>query len=89
MQKSETLQRLAEAKAIFNDQYNYLYDAFPEIAWRLRLIDQTITAFEDEIETLLALNTQLSNQRRKPLPNVAEVVAQVLEKMDLESYEEL
>lgn len=89
MPNSETLQRLAEAKAIFNAQYNYLYDAFPEIAWRLRLIDQTITAFEDEIETLLALNAQLSNERRKPLPNMAEVVAEVLEKMELQSYDEL
>lgn len=89
MPKSETLQRLAAIKAIYNRHFNYIRASYPELAWRLSELDSAVTAFEDEVETLLSLNDQLSNERRKPVPDVAEVVAQVLEKIELQSYSEL
>ncbi|AEI47643.1 hypothetical protein [Runella slithyformis] len=86
---AEMIQRLAAAKAIFNEHYNALYDLYPEIVWRLRQMDMQITVIEDQIDSLLAENTRLTATRRTPVPKAEEIVQAVLEQLDLKTYESL
>ena len=89
MNRSDVRTQLSQSKENFNAHYNYILKAYPELAWRMRKMDQAVTHFEDVIEFLLEENKENDLTLRETTREAGQLIQATIDRLDLNTYETL
>lgn len=89
MNKNDTVRTLARVKEKYNRHFFYIYENYPELAWRLKQIDASITQMENVIDDLIQ-NLEAAAAARTSAPQiVGELLETQIDTIILQSYESL
>lgn len=88
MSKNDTVRTLARVKEKYNHHFFYIYENYPELAWRLKQIDASITQMENVIDDLIQ-NLEAAAAARTSAPQIGQLLETQIDTIILQSYESL